>query len=103
MGLLNLLFGNKSEAINIYLEKNAVLLDVRSNDEFSQGHLPGALHIPLQELEYRVEEILKLKKPVIAYCASGARSDRATNFLKLNKIDAINGGGINSLRSTLKH
>ncbi|NNL81951.1 MAG: rhodanese-like domain-containing protein, partial [Winogradskyella sp.] len=46
MGLLNLLFGNKSEAINIYLEKNAVLLDVRSNDEFSQGHLPGALHIP---------------------------------------------------------
>lgn len=102
MGLLDLLLGNKSEKINEFIEKDAVLLDVRTRDEFLKGHLPDALHIPLQELDTRLVEILKLNKPVIAYCASGARSDRATQFLKSKNIDSVNGGGINALRSILK-
>ena len=102
MGLLNILFGNKSEKINNYLSKNAVILDVRTKNEFLGEHIAGALHIPLQELEYRVDEIIKLKKPVIVYCASGARSDRASNFLRLNKVDAINGGGLYAMKAALK-
>lgn len=102
MGLLNILFGNKSEKINDYLSNNAVILDVRTKNEFLSNHIPGALHIPLQELEYRVDEVIKLKKPVIVYCASGARSDRASHFLRLNKVDAINGGGIYAMKAALK-
>lgn len=102
MGLLNILFGNKSEKINDYLSNNAVILDVRTKNEFLSNHIPGALHIPLQELEYRVDEVIKLKKPVIVYCASGARSDRASHFLRLNNVDAINGGGIYAMKAALK-
>lgn len=97
-----MLFGNKSEKIEEYLTNNALLLDVRTQNEFSAGHIPNAVHIPLQELENRLEEITTLEKPVIVYCASGARSERAANFLKQNKVDAINGGGINALKAALK-
>ena len=39
---------------------------------------------------------------IIVYCASGVRSGKAAKFLNLNNIDAVNGGGINSLSSILK-
>lgn len=49
------------------------LVDVRSRMEFTQGHVPGAINIPLNELQRRTQEISN-EKPVIVICASGNRS-----------------------------
>ncbi len=56
------------------------LLDVRQPGEYEQGHLPGALLIPLKELPARLEELQK-EKPVIVYCAVGGRSKAAAQLL----------------------
>jgi rhodanese-related sulfurtransferase len=102
MGLLDFLgLGNKSESIQEFLEKGAVIIDVRSPGEFSGGHIKGSKNIPLNEIGSKINEIKKLNKPVIACCASGMRSSQATSILKQNGIDAINGGGWQSLQSKL--
>jgi len=46
---------------------SVMLLDVRPNDEYSLGHLPGALNIPLRELEQRLSE-LPSGQEIVAYC-----------------------------------
>lgn len=101
MGLLNALFGKSKNNVAEYLEKDAVILDVRSHGEYQGGHIEKAMHIPLQELKGRLNEVKKLNKPVIAYCASGMRSGSAINLLKSNGIDAVNGGGMGSLKRKL--
>ena len=63
------------------VEAGAVLLDVRTPGEFAQGHIPGALHIPVQELSQRLGE-LDPSVPHILYCRSGARSSHAASMLK---------------------
>lgn len=62
--------------------KGALLCDVRSPGEFASGHLPGAVNIPVGELKARVGELGDKSKPVIVYCASGARSAMARSSLK---------------------
>jgi rhodanese-related sulfurtransferase len=102
MGLLDFLgLGNKSESIQEFIEKGAIIIDVRSPGEFSGGHIKGSKNIPLNEIGAKINEIKKLNKPVIACCASGMRSSQATSILKQNGIDAINGGGWQSLQSKL--
>jgi sulfur-carrier protein adenylyltransferase/sulfurtransferase len=62
--------------------ERAVLLDVREADEWSQGHVPGALFIPRGFLEQRIEEKVPDKsQPVITYCAGGTRSALAARTL----------------------
>ncbi len=102
MGLLDFLgFGNKSNSIQEFKEKGAVIIDVRSQGEFAGGHIKGAKNIPLNEIGNKINDIKKLNKPVIACCASGMRSSQATFILKQNGIDAINGGGWQSLQNKL--
>jgi len=101
MGLFNALFGKSTNNVAEYLEKGAVILDVRTPSEYQSGHIKNAIHIPVQELSTRFNEIKKLNKPVIAYCASGMRSGSAASLLKSKDIDAINGGGMNSLQLKL--
>jgi rhodanese-related sulfurtransferase len=59
----------------------ATLLDVRTPGEFAEGHLPGALNIPVQSLSSRLGEVPK-DKPVVVYCRSGQRSGSAKRLLK---------------------
>jgi rhodanese-related sulfurtransferase len=101
MGLLDFLTGNSTNQLKEYLQNNAVLLDVRTHGEYNTHHIPEAMHIPLQELEYRAEEVKKLNKPIVVYCASGMRSAKATGFLKSYGIDAINGGGMGKVKNAL--
>ena len=62
--------------------ENAVLLDVREDQEFAGGHLPNALHIPLSALGSRGTELAKLtSRPVVAYCERGQRSRAAGSAL----------------------
>ena len=102
MGLLDFLgLGNKSESIQEFVEKGAIIIDVRSPGEFAGGHIKGAKNIPLNEIGAKINEIKKLNKPIIACCASGMRSSQATSILKQNGVEAINGGGWQSLQSKL--
>lgn len=101
MGLLNALFGKSTNNVEEYIAKNAIILDVRTIGEYRGGHIKNAKHIPLQELNNRINEIKKLNKPVIVYCASGMRSGSGASILKSRGVDAINGGGIGSLQRKL--
>ncbi|MCK5567180.1 MAG: rhodanese-like domain-containing protein [Actinomycetia bacterium] len=57
-----------------------IILDVRTQEEYSEGHLDKALLIPVDELEERIDE-LPGNKPIIVYCRSGVRSNRAAGIL----------------------
>ena len=102
MGLLSMLgFGGKSENIKDFMDKRAVIIDVRTPGEFQGGHIKGSKNIPLNTIGNQIESIKKLNKPVIACCASGMRSAQATSILKSNGIEAMNGGGWSSLENKL--
>ena len=81
-----------SAQIKEYLEKNAVILDVRTQEEWNEGHIDGAKHIVLSLVPVKIDEIKSWKKPIIAVCRSGARSGQATQFLQQHGVDVINGG-----------
>ena len=73
-----------------------VLLDVREQDEFDAGHIPGAILIPYNEIENKAEEMLPDKdKQVLVYCRSGRRSKIAAESLaKLGYSNIKEFGGI---------
>lgn len=64
------------------VEGGALLLDVRSPEEFRGGHIEGAVNIPVDELESRLGELTPPQEPIVLYCRSGARSSRAAGMLK---------------------
>jgi phage shock protein E len=74
---------------------NASVVDVRTPGEYLDGHYPGAINIPLNELPQRLDEFKEMKKPIVAYCRSGARSGMAVSVLKQNGFNEVyNGGGL---------
>ena len=81
-----------SNEIKEYLDKGAVVLDVRTQGEWDSGHSQGAQHIVLNLVPVNIDEIKSWNKPVIAVCLSGGRSGQATQYLKSNGVDVINGG-----------
>ena len=93
MGLFGI-FSQKKETNDVkeYLTKGAVILDVRTLEEWDEAHGKQAKHIVLTTVPLRLEEIRSWDKPIIAVCRSGARSSQATQFLVNNGLDAINGG-----------
>lgn len=63
--------------------QGAILLDVRSNQEYRENHLQGAINIPDYELRHRVErELPKKNQLVVIYCQYGGRSRNAYNMMK---------------------
>ncbi len=83
--------------------KDVTIIDVRTAEEFSEDHFPNAINIPLDQVAKRIDEFMKMKKPIIAYCRSGNRSGIAVSILKQNGIaDAINGGGLDDLKQNMK-
>ena len=77
------------------------ILDVRTPEEFSQNHVPGAINIPLDQITDRLDEIESMKSPIIAYCRSGNRSEMATSILKQHGYEAYNGGGLSDVLQQL--
>jgi rhodanese-related sulfurtransferase len=75
---------SNNEAIALQ-NKGALLLDVRSADEYAGGHIVDARHIEVSQLSANIDTIKKYReKPVIVYCESGARSAAAVKTLKDN-------------------
>ncbi len=71
------------EAVMLFNHEDALMLDVREQSEWSDGHIAKARHIPLGKLKDRLSELEKYKgKPIIAVCRSGNRSGSACGILK---------------------
>ncbi len=69
----------------------AVLLDVRESDEWSAGHAPNAVHVPLAEVEGSVTKFEG--KTVLTVCRSGGRSAKAAQMLAVGGVDVRNVAG----------
>lgn len=82
--------------MKLLLDKNYAFLDVRTESEYTSGHIPNSLHIPLQEIQGRISELENIKeKNIIVYCRSGARSSMALKSLLKNGYNVFNlSGGI---------
>ena len=70
----------------------AFLVDVRQPDEYSEGHIPGAINIPIREITKRLDEI-PMDAPVIVYCKSGYRAALAVAGLQLLGFDNVKAFG----------
>lgn len=77
-------------------ETGYIILDVRTENEFAQGHIPGAILIPDYDIESRAEEELPDKKQLIlVYCRSGRRSkNAAAKLAEMGYINVKEFGGI---------
>jgi NADPH-dependent 2,4-dienoyl-CoA reductase/sulfur reductase-like enzyme/rhodanese-related sulfurtransferase len=72
------------------LTSEGVILDVRTNMEFKDGHIHGAIHIPLSQLRSRLDELQDYRdKPIFTYCLTGIRSYYALRALRLNGFERV--------------
>ena len=80
------------------IEAGALIIDVRTPKEYAAAHYKGAVNIPLAELPHRLAEISGKDRPIVVYCRTGNRSNRARKFL-LNQgySGVINGGGLEDM------
>lgn len=79
------------------IEKGALIIDVRTPEEFKEGHIQGSLNIPLDKINEAMTWLIK-DVPVVLVCASGSRSAVAVEILKTNGFEKVyNGGSWNSL------
>ena len=76
--------------------ESAVVLDIRDNKEYSEGHIPKALNIPFMSLQTRLKELEKFKSsPIIVACKMGQHSSAAGTMLKkagFEKVAKLRGG-----------
>lgn len=85
--------------------KPAAIIDVRTPQEFSAGHIDGAINIPVDQIGQGIQSIKGLKKdsPIVVYCRSGRRSAMARGMLERQGYQHIlDGGGIDDLTRNLK-
>lgn len=86
MGFFDIFFGRPDpafqERVRAAVAAGARVVDVRSPGEFAGGHVPGAINVPVNELGRRIQELGATDKPVVVYCASGARSASAAQALR---------------------
>lgn len=87
---------NPAEVVQLMNREKAVVVDVCSADEYAGGHIVGAKHVPLGELEAKLTGAVKNKAlPVVLVCASGMRSNRAVAVAKklgYDKAQSLSGG-----------
>lgn len=82
----------------------AVVLDVRTPDEYGFGHLDNASNIPVDQLATRLPEVARLTgadttRPIVVYCASGRRAAKAKRALdQAGYTNVVNGGDLDDLR-----
>jgi rhodanese-related sulfurtransferase len=67
---------------------DAFLLDVREDDEWTAGHVPGALHVPMMEIPARADE-LPTDRDVVVVCRVGGRSAQVVAYLRQNGFDRM--------------
>jgi phage shock protein E len=87
-----------ASAIRDMIKAGAKIIDVRAKGEFEDEAYPGAVNIPLNILPAKLDELGPKDKPIVLYCASGARSATAARLLKqAGFTNVVNAGGLDSM------
>ena len=83
--------------------EGAVIVDVREADEYAQGHIPGAINVPADNLETIQSIVIDKDTPIFSYCLRGSRSRGAAKAMKaMGYTHVINMGGINKYKGELE-
>jgi len=90
------------DKIRNYLANEAIIIDVRSKNEWKSGHIEGAFHIEMASVPYQINMIKAQDKPVIAVCVSGVRSGEIVQYLLAQGIDAVNGGSWQNVQELMQ-
>jgi len=88
-----------NKAIELINYQDALVIDVRDDSEYEEGHLPNSKHLPAEKIEDRWVEITKYKdKPIVVIYKSGIRSSHASNVLYKNGFTQVHNlvGGIDA-------
>jgi phage shock protein E len=103
MGFFSTLMGSSgSKELSRAIREGAFLVDVRTRQEFLTGSVPGAVNIPLDNLNSQLP-LLRGKKAIVVFCMSGGRSGQAKIFLEQQGIQhVINGGTWQNVKQSLK-
>ncbi len=102
MGLFSIFGSNRaSEKVADLLAQKALIVDVRTPDEYRFGHITESVNIPLNAIPGKVNELKRKNKAIITCCRSGARSGMAADQLRKAGIEAENGGPWNSLQGMM--
>jgi len=91
-----------ADATTLINRNDAVVLDVRTDKEFNEGHIINSIHIPQADIKARIKELEKHKdKPIIVSCRSGQRSGQVCGTLKKQGFDNIYNlaGGVGAWQS----
>lgn len=88
MGIFDSLF--KKEDYGQLVKEGALVVDVRTPEEFNDGHVKGSENIPLNIISTRVKELEG--KKIVLVCRSGGRASQALSILTSNGIEAVNAG-----------
>ena len=90
--------------LEITQTSNPILIDVRTDDEWNNGYVETAIHIPLNRILQEIELVTTNKdQKIYLYCRSGNRSGKAENILQnIGYVNAKNVGGIKEASSTLQ-
>jgi phage shock protein E len=99
-GLFKKLFGPGTDFKSL-VNAGAIIADVRSPQEYKEGHIAGSKNYPLDVIGNKITELKKTGKPVITVCRSGARSEMAGSILQSAGIEVYNGGPWTSFQSKL--
>lgn len=93
-------FMNRGKTFNEYVEEarnteDAIILDVRTQEEYDEFHLEDVMHIPLNQITKAEQMIQNKETPIFVHCLSGGRSEMAKDILEqLGFTHVINIGGI---------
>ncbi|WP_102342490.1 rhodanese-like domain-containing protein [Galactobacillus timonensis] len=87
----------------VHQTPGAVLIDVREVDEYQEGHIPGAVNIPLSSIGAIETKVPDHDAPLFVYCHSGARSEKAKQYLEqAGYRSVVNIGGIMAYTGNLE-
>ncbi|EJL72175.1 rhodanese-like domain-containing protein [Chryseobacterium populi] len=96
------LFGMKKTDYAVLLKEGAIILDVRTKNEYDGGHIKNSVNIPVDQLQKNLSKLKDKNKPIITCCASGMRSASAKSILQNNGYKNVhNGGGWSSLNNKI--
>ncbi|AVR43994.1 sulfurtransferase [Christiangramia fulva] len=99
---LKKLFGEGTDYSQL-VKNGAVIVDVRTKQEFASGHIKGSKNIPLDSLSGNLNKLKNRNQSIITCCASGMRSASAKQILKSRGYQNVyNGGGWTSLKNKIQ-
>ena len=91
-GWLKKLLGPSGPSTADLLAKGAIIIDVRTQGEYRNGHGKESRNIPLASIQAKTASLKKQKKTIVTCCASGMRSGKAAKLLRQAGLEAHNGG-----------